>query len=185
MMLVPDVPVIDTAVDSADAQPTEAELGVYAELDQQLETQLAKWREVLSRDVPAFNDTMQKKNVPLIDLHAKSIELLDRLGPAISPALGPLKPDGTLDKTHLDEEGSALFGALMADEVRRVVPELAAHIRLASGARRATRAEHLRDEMREHLRLKEIGVLSAGEYETAKLHILDEHSPAQPPLARA
>src|SRR5258705_11257929 len=57
---------LQNAVDSADAQPTEAELGVYAELDQQLETQLAKWREVLAKDVPAFNDTMQKNNVPLI-----------------------------------------------------------------------------------------------------------------------
>ncbi len=57
---------LQNAVDSADVQPTEAELGVYAELDQQLETQLAKWRDILSKDVPAFNDTMQKNNVPLI-----------------------------------------------------------------------------------------------------------------------
>lgn len=73
-----------------------------------------------------------EKNVPLIDLHAKSIELLDRLGPSISPSLGPLKPDGktdvTLDKTHLNADGSALFGGLMANEVRRVVPELAPYI---------------------------------------------------------
>jgi hypothetical protein len=65
---------------------------------------------------------------------------------------------------------------------RRFMAKLAAHIRLASGARRRTKAEHLRDEMREHLRLKEIGVLSAGQYETAKVRILDQHSPAaQPP----
>jgi len=64
--------------------------------------------------------------------------------------------------------------------------KLAAHIRLASGARRRTKTEHLRDEMREHLRLKEIGVLSAAEYETAKERILEQHSPAaQPTLARA
>jgi hypothetical protein len=53
-------------VDSADAAPTAAELAVFAELDPQLETQLVKWREVLSKDVPALNDTMQKNNVPLI-----------------------------------------------------------------------------------------------------------------------
>ena len=70
--------------------------------------------------------------------------------------------------------------------LRGFMKKLAAHIRLASAARRRTKAEHLRDEMREHLRLKEIGVLSAGEYETAKVRILDHHSPAaQPPLARA
>ncbi len=57
---------LQNAVDSADAPPTEGEIGVYAELDLQLESQLAKWREVLSKDVPAFNDTMQKNNVPLI-----------------------------------------------------------------------------------------------------------------------
>ena len=70
--------------------------------------------------------------------------------------------------------------------IRPFMAKLAAHIRLASAARRRTKAEHLRDEMREHLRLKEIGVLSAEEYETAKARILDQHSPAaQPPLARA
>jgi hypothetical protein len=63
-------------------------------------------------------------------------------------------------------------------DVRRFMATLAVHIRLASGARRRTRAEHLRDEMREHLRLKEIGVLSAAEYEAAKVRILRQHSPA-------
>jgi len=77
----------------------------------------------------ATRSVAAEKNVPLIDLQAKSIELLDRLGPSVSPALGPLKPDGTLDKTHLNDAGSALFGALMAGEVRRVVPELAPYIR--------------------------------------------------------
>jgi hypothetical protein len=56
---------------------------------------------------------------------------------------------------------------------RPFMAKLAAHIRLASAARRRTKTEHLRDEMREHLRLKEIGVLPAGEYETAKVRILD------------
>jgi hypothetical protein len=70
-------------------------------------------------------------------------------------------------------------------DFRRFMAKLAAHIRLASGARRSTRAEHLRDEMREHLRLKESGVLSEAEYETAKTRILEQHSPAaQPTVAR-
>jgi unsaturated rhamnogalacturonyl hydrolase len=97
----------------------------YFAVDGQIHSDLGAYAEA-TRSVAA------EKNVPLIDLHAKSIELLDRLGPAISPALGPLKPDRTLDKTHLDEEGSALFGALMAGEVRRAVPELAPHIRPAT-----------------------------------------------------
>lgn len=53
-------------VDSADAAPTAAEFAVLAELDPQLEAQLAKWREALSKDVPALNDAMQKNNIPLI-----------------------------------------------------------------------------------------------------------------------
>jgi photosystem II stability/assembly factor-like uncharacterized protein len=53
-------------VDSADAAPTAAEFAVFAELDPQLETQLVKWREVLSKDVPALNDAMQKNNIPLV-----------------------------------------------------------------------------------------------------------------------
>lgn len=70
--------------------------------------------------------------------------------------------------------------------VRRFMTKLAAHIRVASTARRSTKTEHLRDEMREHLRLKKLGVLSAEEYETAKVRILDQHSPAaQSFLARA
>ena len=61
---------------------------------------------------------------------------------------------------------------------RPFMAKLAAHIQLASAARRCTETEHLRDEMREHLRLKEIGVLPAGEYETAKVRILDQRGPA-------
>jgi unsaturated rhamnogalacturonyl hydrolase len=86
-------------------------------------------------DLEAYAETTRQvaaeKKAPLIDLHGKSIELLNSLGPAVSPALGPIKTDGTLDKTHLNDTGSALVGALMAQEVRRVVPELAPHIREA------------------------------------------------------
>lgn len=68
---------------------------------------------------------------------------------------------------------------------RAFTPKLAAHIQLAAAARRPTKPEHLRDEMREHLRLKDNGAISAGEYERAKLRILGQHSsPAQPAVAR-
>jgi hypothetical protein len=59
---------------------------------------------------------------------------------------------------------------------RSFMISLAAHIRLSSAARRRMRTEHLRDEMREHLRLKELGVLSAEEYDASKVRILNEHS---------
>lgn len=76
----------------------------------------------------ATKEVAAEKNVPLIDLHARSIELLDRLGPAISPAISPLKDDGTMDKTHLNAAGSALIGALVANELRAAVPELAPYL---------------------------------------------------------
>ena len=53
---------------------------------------------------------------------------------------------------------------------------LAAHVRIASARRRRSRSEHLRDEMREHLRLKEAQVLSEKEYEMSKARILAKHA---------
>src|SRR5437764_3472201 len=90
--------------------------------DGRIRSDLAPWAE-------ATKSVAAEKNVALIDLHAKSIELLERLGPAAAVAVSPVKTDGTIDKTHLDAEGSALFGALVANELRRVVPELAPYVR--------------------------------------------------------
>src|SRR5262249_30151443 len=61
--------------------------------------------------------------------------------------------------------------------LRCFMTKVAAHVQLASAARRSTQAEHLRDEMREHARLKEIGLLCEQEYELAKARILGKHSP--------
>lgn len=60
--------------------------------------------------------------------------------------------------------------------IRPFITRLAAHIRIAIGARRRSRAEHLRDEMREHFRLKEAGVLGIEAYETSKARILRTHA---------
>ena len=57
---------LNAVVDSADTAPTVAEEEVYAELDQQLESQLAAWRAVLSKDVPALNDAMRQASLSLI-----------------------------------------------------------------------------------------------------------------------
>ncbi|HEY6924818.1 MAG TPA: hypothetical protein VI653_15195, partial [Steroidobacteraceae bacterium] len=61
--------------------------------------------------------------------------------------------------------------------LRRFMAKVTAHVRLAGAARRRTKAAHLRDEMREHARLKEIGVLCEPEYESAKARILGKHFP--------
>lgn len=65
-----------------------------------------------------------------------------------------------------------------AGTLRRLRPfmrKLAAHVRLAAAARRTTRAEHLRDELREHYRLKQDGVLPAETYDASKARILAQH----------
>jgi hypothetical protein len=68
-------------------------------------------------------------------------------------------------------------GALrMAPQFTR---KLLAHIQLAVAAHRSSELELLRDEMREHHRLKEAGVLSQEQYEASKARILAQHAPAR------
>ena len=55
------------------------------------------------------------------------------------------------------------------------ISKLTAHIRMAVDARRSVQSQHLRDEMREHFRLKEAGVLGEEEYEQSKVRILGGH----------
>jgi hypothetical protein len=63
-------------------------------------------------------------------------------------------------------------------DMRRFMAKVAAHVRLAAAARRSTRAKHLRDELREHARLKDLGVLGEADYELAKACILGKHPQA-------
>jgi hypothetical protein len=60
------------AVDSADTAPTEGEHAVFAELNQKLDAQLAKWHELLSTDVPAINEAMRKNGIALISATAEA-----------------------------------------------------------------------------------------------------------------
>jgi hypothetical protein len=59
--------------------------------------------------------------------------------------------------------------------MRRFLRKVAAHVRLAGADRRSTKAAHLRDAMREHARLRQLGVLCEPEYESAKGRILGRH----------
>jgi pectinesterase len=74
-----------------------------------------------------------EKHVPLIDLHALSIALINGMGRARSDELGKMKPDGRggqeMDYTHLGERGSEVIGKLIADELRKVEPALARYIK--------------------------------------------------------
>ena len=61
--------------------------------------------------------------------------------------------------------------------LRPFLIKLSAHMRIAVAARRPSKALHLRDEMREHARLHETGVLSKPEYDAAKVRVLAAHAP--------
>jgi hypothetical protein len=65
-MLNSKLSALQNLVDSADTAPTAAEAAVFSELDQRLETQLSKWRDVLSKDLPTLNATMQKNNIAIV-----------------------------------------------------------------------------------------------------------------------
>ncbi|HEY2591693.1 MAG TPA: hypothetical protein VGI35_08905 [Steroidobacteraceae bacterium] len=77
------------------------------------------------------------------------------------------------------------FGTLRGGARRRFMAKIAAHVQLAAAARRVTKAAHLRDAMREHFRLRELGVLDEPTYESAKARILGTHSPTSGSYGRA
>ena len=79
------------------------------------------------------------KEAPLVDLHARSVEALEHMGRARALSLGPRRVDGTVDQTHLNEEGSAIFGALVAEQLRAAVPALAPLLRSGTPVRRRRR----------------------------------------------
>lgn len=66
-----------------------------------------------------------EKKVPVADLFKRSIEVIERMGPEASEKLGPVGDDGRGDHTHLSQAGKELTAGLLADEVRRVAPDLA------------------------------------------------------------
>jgi pectinesterase len=75
-----------------------------------------------------------QRNVPLIDLHVRSIELCESLGPEKCLEFSPLKTvNGTnttaYDGTHLNPTGHVLFARLVVEELRKAVPELSAVLR--------------------------------------------------------
>jgi len=57
---------VNEAIDSADAAPTAGELAIFAELDAKLDAQLAKWKEVTGKDLPAFNEALRAANTPVV-----------------------------------------------------------------------------------------------------------------------
>jgi pectate lyase len=78
--------------------------------------------------VEAVQKLAKEKTVPLVDLHARSIELLNQLGPEASAAFDP-KGTARPDKTHLSAKGSEAMAKLVAEELRKVEPDLAKYLK--------------------------------------------------------
>jgi lysophospholipase L1-like esterase len=79
--------------------------------------------------VEAARAVAAERKVPLIDLNARSIEQMNQLGPEAAAVFDakskdPAKPD----KTHLSAEGAMKTADLVAEEIRRKVPDLAKDI---------------------------------------------------------
>lgn len=75
-------------------------------------------------------------NVPVIDLDAKSRDLLQQFGPVQSKLLfmqldsleHPNYPNGQKDNTHFNDYGARLIAQLVLEEIKKQVPELASYI---------------------------------------------------------
>jgi pectinesterase len=75
----------------------------------------------------AVKEVGVEKKVPVLDLHARSIEICQKLGKEGCLAFSPMKTvDGTntVDNTHLTKDGHVIFGKLVAEELLKAVPEL-------------------------------------------------------------
>lgn len=61
-----------------------------------------------------------QREVPLVDLFARSVELHNRLGPSASAAFNPASKPGRTDGSHLNEHGAAVIANIIADEMRKL-----------------------------------------------------------------
>jgi lysophospholipase L1-like esterase len=82
----------------------------------------------------AVKKLAEEKGVPLIDLHAESVGVLNRLGPQesedfdFSSGPAPGQHPVTADKSHLSPKGADVMGRLVAENLGKVVPELRPYI---------------------------------------------------------
>ena len=60
-----------SAVDSADGAPTSAESGTFQDAGIVLKQQLALWKEIKARDMPALNAQLRKLGVPPLTISEK------------------------------------------------------------------------------------------------------------------
>lgn len=98
----------------------------YYEQDGKIHSDLLTHAETMKR-------VAKEMHVPLIDLQSDSIAYLDRIGEIEGIKLGITKKDqdgNTIpDKTHLNWEGSYVFGRIVVVDLGKVVPKLRQYVR--------------------------------------------------------
>jgi len=77
--------------------------------------------------VAAMKKVAKEKNVPLVDLHASSVVLCEKIGQKETEKFNPVK-DGKQDTTHLNAGARVVFARLVVADLRQVVPELAPYL---------------------------------------------------------
>lgn len=77
----------------------------------------------------AVRKVAAEKQVPLVDLYARSVEYCEKIGPDETAKLNPVNKEGKIDRTHLNAEGRMVFARLVVEELRKAVPSLATCLR--------------------------------------------------------
>jgi len=80
--------------------------------------------DLLADFAAAAKEVAAAEQVPFVDLHARSVEAVTRLGEQGAAELGPMK-DGQRDNTHFSPAGAAWAADLVIAELKRVVPAAA------------------------------------------------------------
>jgi len=75
--------------------------------------------------VEAVRAIAAEKQVPLVDLHAISLQDAEHAGDDAWADLSPRDDRGQVDRTHLNTKGSEVVGRMVVDALRKVAPELA------------------------------------------------------------
>lgn len=99
-------------------------------LEPMIDTQANSMPDFLQDYVEATRAVAAEQHVPLIDLNARSVELMNQLGPRAAATFNAKsKNPAHPDKTHLSEYGATETAKLVSGEIRKNVPELAALLR--------------------------------------------------------
>jgi lysophospholipase L1-like esterase len=80
--------------------------------------------------VKAARRLAAERGVPLVDLYARSVALLEKIGPEAAAEFNPPSQDPSKpDRTHLSPRGGDVMAGLVVEELRHAVPELADQLR--------------------------------------------------------